>query len=138
MATKFSFDHYDWLAAAGPLTLLLAIVFLFAGGAKLMSAPGMVGEFTQIGIGQWFRYLTGILEVGGALAILIPKFRFGGAVLMASLMIGATVVNLAILSLPAMALPTTGLMALAFTLAWQWRPGGWRHTRWLRSPFPQG
>jgi putative oxidoreductase len=131
-------NYYDWLVGAGPLTLLLALVFLFAGGAKLMSAPGMIEEFTQIGMGQWFRYLTGILEAGGALAVLIPRFRFCGALLLALVMMGATVINLGILALPAMALPTIGLMALAITLAWQWRPGGWRHTRWLGAPLPPG
>jgi hypothetical protein len=48
----------------------------------------MVEDFTQIGIGQWFRYLTGILEVSEAMAVLIPKFRFCGALLMAVVMWG--------------------------------------------------
>lgn len=133
---RFNFHYYDWLVAAGPLTLLLAIVFTFVGGVKLISAPGMVEEFAQIGIGQWFRYLTGILEVSGAIGILIPKFRFGGAILVATILIGATVTNLAILHLLGLALLTTGLMALSLTLAWQWRPGGWRATRWLGRLHP--
>lgn len=45
MDPKFSFHYYDWLVAAGPLTLLLAVVFTFVGGVKLVSAPGMVEEF---------------------------------------------------------------------------------------------
>jgi putative oxidoreductase len=99
----------------------------------------MVEDFTQIGIGQWFRYyLTGILEVGGAIAVLIPKFRFCGALLMAVVMTGATVAKRAILDLPGMALPTIGPMVLALTVAWQWRPGGWRHTRWLGVCPPPG
>lgn len=101
-----------------------------------MSAPGMVEEFAQIGIGQWFRYVTGTLEVCGAIGILIPRFRFGGAMLIATIMIGATVINLSILQLPGLAVPTIGLMALSLTLAWQWRPGGWRATRWLGRLHP--
>jgi len=120
---------YDWLVGAGPLTLLLAFVFAFVGAVKLMGAPGMVEEFTQIGIGQWFRYVTGILEVGGAIGVLIPKSRFYGALLIAIVMAGATVTNVAILQVPALAVPTTALMTMALTLAWQWRPGGWRHAR---------
>lgn len=36
-------------------------------GSKLAGAPAMVGLFDTIGIGQWFRYLTGSLEVSGRL-----------------------------------------------------------------------
>jgi uncharacterized membrane protein len=35
----------------------------------------MVGLFDAIGIGQWFRYLTGGLEVLGAVALLVPGSR---------------------------------------------------------------
>ena len=120
---------YDWLVGAGPLTLLLAFVFAFVGAVKLLGAPGMAEEFSQIGIGQWFRYVTGILEGGGAIGVLIPKSRLYGALLLGIIMAGATVINLAILQLPALAVPTAGLMTMALTLAWQWRPGGWRHAR---------
>jgi len=119
---KFSFPIYQWLMMAGPLTLLVAVVFTAAGGAKLIGNSGMVQEFTQIGIGQWFRYFTGILEVGGAVGVLIPKFRFQAALLIAAVMAGATVTNLFILHVPILAALTTGLMALVLSLAWQWRP----------------
>lgn len=33
----------------------------------------MVELFNEIGLGQWFRYLTGGLEVVGAVALLIPR-----------------------------------------------------------------
>src|ERR1035438_4531820 len=105
MDIKFSFNYYDWLVGAGPFTLLLAVVFTFVGVVKLMSAPGMVEAFAQIGIGQWFRYFTGILEVSGAIGVLIPKFRFWGALTMAIIMAGATVINLAVLNLPGLAMP---------------------------------
>jgi putative oxidoreductase len=119
---KFSFPIYQWLIMAGPLTLLVAAVFTAAGGAKLIGNSGMVQEFTQIGIGQWFRYFTGILEVSGAVGVLIPKFRFPAALLIAAVMAGATVTNLFILHIPVLAGLTTGLMALVLTVAWQWQP----------------
>src|SRR5690349_854155 len=37
----------------------LALMFFMAGGKKLAGDPMMVGLFDTIGIGQWFRYLTG-------------------------------------------------------------------------------
>ena len=107
---------------AGPLTLLVAVVFMAAGGAKLIGNSGMVQEFTQIGIGQWFRHFTGILEVSGAIGVLIPKFRFRAALLIAAVMIGATVTNLFILHIPVLARLTSVLLGLALTLAWLRRP----------------
>ena len=119
---KFSFPIYQWLIMAGPLTLLVAVVFTVAGGAKLTGNSGMVEEFAQIGIGQWFRYFTGIMEVGGAVGVLVPTLRFWAAMLIAAVMIGATVTNLFILHIPVLAGLTILLMALVLTLAWQWRP----------------
>jgi len=119
---KFSFPIYEWLTMAGPITLLVAILFTAAGGAKLIGNAGMVQEFAQIGIGQWFRYFTGILEVGGAIGVLIPTLRFRAALLIAAIMVGATVTNLFILHIPVLAGLTAALTALVLALAWQWRP----------------
>jgi putative oxidoreductase len=82
----------------------------------------MIEEFAQIGIGQWFRYFTGILEVSGAIGMLLPTFRFWAALLIATVMAGATVANLTLLPLHGMAVFTVMLMSVALTLAWQWRP----------------
>jgi uncharacterized membrane protein YphA (DoxX/SURF4 family) len=108
---------FAWL-----LTILLAIAFILAGGIKLTSAPGMVQEFAQIGIGQWFRYFTGILEVTGAIGLLIPRVWFWAALQIAAVMVGATFANVAILHLPGTALLTAILMGLALALAWLRRP----------------
>src|SRR5258706_370668 len=53
--------------------LLVAGMVLFAGGLKLTAAPAMVALFDAIGAGQWFRYVTGSIEVGSALALLVPS-----------------------------------------------------------------
>ncbi len=105
------------------LAVLLALLFTYAGCAKLIGMRGMVQEFAQIGFGQWLRYLTGLLEVSGAIGILIPKFRFWAALQIATVMVGATITNLAILHLPGLAGLTAVLLALALTLAWLRRPG---------------
>ena len=41
------------------------------GFFKLSGDPRMVGLFDAIGVGQWFRYVTGSLEVLGAILLLI-------------------------------------------------------------------
>jgi putative oxidoreductase len=33
----------------------------------------MVEMFANIGIGQWFRYVVGALEVAGAAGVLVPR-----------------------------------------------------------------
>jgi len=108
--------------AAWTLTVMLALLFAYVGGTKLTGNPSMVREFAQIGFGQWFRYLVGTLEVGGAIGVLIPKVRFWGALLIATVMVGATIANLSILHIPPLAGLTAVLLALALALAWLRRP----------------
>ena len=98
------------------LCLLLALAFLMAGGIKLLSKPVMVREFEQVGLGQWFRYFTGILEVTGAIGLLVPKFSRWAALLLAVVMVGALVAHLTVLHSP----PTAPLilLALAVLVAW--------------------
>ncbi len=47
-----------------------------AGFSKLAGAPEMVASFEAIGAGQWFRYLTGALEVGGALLLVTASIAW--------------------------------------------------------------
>jgi putative oxidoreductase len=74
--------------------VLLAAMFLMAGGSKLAGAPAMVALFDAVGIGQWFRYVTGIIEVGAGIALLIPAVAVFGAVLLLPTMLGAIATNL--------------------------------------------
>ena len=76
------------------LQILCALMFFFAGGSKLAGQQAMVDTYQAIGIGQWFRYLTGIIEVGGALLLLVPSLAFYGAVALAATMVGAVITHL--------------------------------------------
>jgi uncharacterized membrane protein len=67
---------------------VLAAAFIMAGGIKLLGRQSMVQEFAEIGLGRWLRYVTGILEVSGALGVLIPRVRFRGAPQIAAVMVG--------------------------------------------------
>ncbi len=49
--------------------IALAGMLILAGGLKLAGVPVMVALFDAIGIGQWFRYLTGALEVAGSILL---------------------------------------------------------------------
>jgi putative oxidoreductase len=50
--------------------------------------------FDAIGIGQWFRYLTGLIEVASAIALLIPSFAVFGALALVATMVGAVATHL--------------------------------------------
>ena len=74
--------------------LALAAMFLLAGGSKLLGVPAMVALFDAIDIGQWFRYVTGLIEVGSAMALLVPSFAVFGALALVATMVGAIVTHL--------------------------------------------
>jgi putative oxidoreductase len=69
-------------------------MFLMVGFFKLSGDPRMVGLFDAIGVGQWFRYVTGSLEVLGAVLLLIPRLSGLGALLLVGVMLGAVVTHL--------------------------------------------
>jgi len=79
------------------LSGLVSLAFLAAGGAKLAGVPALVEMFDQVGLGQWFRYFTGLLEVVGAIGLLIPRYAFYAAGLLATVMFGAIIAHLAVL-----------------------------------------
>ncbi|MBR1195092.1 DoxX family protein [Bradyrhizobium sp. AUGA SZCCT0240] len=95
---------------------LLALAFAGAGGAKLYGVPMLVESFQHIGLGQWFRYLTGVLEVLGAFLILTPSLAAVGAVLLICIMIGATVTHLFVVG--GSAVPALVLLALSAIVAY--------------------
>jgi hypothetical protein len=82
------------LVAVWTIQVALAGMFVLAGGSKLLGAPPMVALFNTIGIGQWFRYVTGLIEVGSALALLVPSVAVYGALALVPTMIGATLAEL--------------------------------------------
>lgn len=95
--------------------VLLALAFLGAGSQKLIGAPAMVALFKAVGVGQWFRYVTGTLEVTGAVLIVVPKTRSIGAALLAAIMLGAITAHLFILHVPPTA-PVVLLLLSSFVV----------------------
>ncbi len=70
---------------------------LMAGWAKLSGNPMMVQVFAAVGVGQWFRYATGGIEVAAAIGLL-PAFTAGPcALLLVCTMFGATLAHRLIL-----------------------------------------
>jgi putative oxidoreductase len=101
------------------LKLLLAAFFLFTGGAKLAGLPAMVQVFEHIGLGQWFRYLTGILELSGAALFLWPSTIAFGALVLLVVSVGAFLAQLLVLHEDV--IHCIVLMLLLATIVWTHR-----------------
>jgi putative oxidoreductase len=76
---------------------IVAAAFFAAGAAKLAGVPFMVQLFDQIGIGQWFRIVTGVVEIIGAFALIYPGLAAVGGLWLGATMIGAVATHLLIL-----------------------------------------
>jgi len=106
------------IVALWVIQVALAAMFLMAGGSKLLGAPDMVNLFAAVGLGQWFRYVTGVIEVSAAIALLIPSAAAFGALLLVATMIGAVATNLYVGQSPA---PPLVLLLVATGVAWSRR-----------------
>ena len=98
------------------LQVLVALAFVAAGSGKLLGSSEMIALFDAVGIGQWFRYVTGSLEVLGALLLIVPGTTAFGAVLLACVMAGAVVAHLTVLH----SAPTAPLALFVVTALIAW------------------
>ena len=102
------------------LRVVVTLAFVAAGAAKLFGAEMMVATFDAVGVGQWFRYVTGLIEVGSAALLWVPGLQWIGAGLLVCTMIGAVLTHLLILGPPA--IPALILGLLSALLLW-WHKG---------------
>ena len=96
--------------------IALAGMLILAGGLKLAGVPVMVALFDAIGIGQWFRYVTGSIEVVSAVALLVPSWAAFGALLLIPTMVGAVFTHLFIVG--GSAVPAIVLLIGSLAIAW--------------------
>ena len=113
------------------IQVLLALLFLFAGGMKLVIAPEVLqsmGSPNQIVLPGLFVRFIGVCEVLGALGLILPgllRIRPGLTPLAAAglviIMIGAIVLSFAADGIAAALIPlVTGILA-AFVAYGRWR-----------------
>ena len=93
--------------------IAVAIAFGSIGIDKFASQSMWVRIFEQIGLGQWFRYFTGSLQVIGAVMVLVPRTFLDGILLLACTMLGAVITWVFVLHVPGNApIPAVLLVAL--------------------------
>jgi uncharacterized membrane protein YphA (DoxX/SURF4 family) len=99
------------------LQVAAAAMLGMAGFAKLSGAPEMIALFDAVGVGQWFRYVTGTLEVLGAALLLVPALAGVGALVLAPVMLGAVLTHLFVIGgspvIPLVLLAVVGFVAFA-------------------------
>jgi len=99
--------------------VVLTLAFGAAALAKLTGAEMMVGVFDTIGVGQWFRYVTGLIELAGAVLLWMPGTQFLAAALLTVTMIGAVLAHLIILGPSALPALVLGLLAAVVAYAYR-------------------
>jgi putative oxidoreductase len=89
-----------------------ATLFLISGLGKLSGDDHMIQSLAVIGIHQWFRYVTGLIEFASAILLLIPPLSGIGV----PIMIGAILTQLFIIG-GSPTLPI-GLLIVVSVVAW--------------------
>jgi putative oxidoreductase len=112
--TKVRLNLLDWA-----LRLFVAAVFLYEGTDKFGSRRLWIRLFTDIGIGQWFRYATGAIEILGAVLILIPRATTIAVTLLACTMVGALLAHVFIIGVGPQSVLVAVLMAAILTVGWR-------------------
>ena len=106
----------DWILRAG-----VAAAFAMFGAQKF-SEGQWVKIFQQIGVGQWFRYFTGVVEILGGLLVLVPWTVTAGLALLACTMFSAALIWIFVLGQGANAI-IPGAFGIALLLFWLNRRG---------------
>jgi putative oxidoreductase len=103
----------DWALRLG-----VGLIAILVGWEKFPSDTMWVEMYQQIGLGQWFRYFTGVVEILGGVLVLIPRLAAAGLALLAVTMVAASLIHIFVLGHPGNA-PITGILAIVlFAYAW--------------------
>jgi len=88
-------------AAVWMLRIALALIFVVVGFVKIPGSmhPMWVRLFERIGFGQWFRYVTALVEIVGGMLMLVPAATLVSVTLLASAMAGALLVHIFIIGI---------------------------------------
>ena len=77
------------------LSILLALAFLLAGLPKVLAVTAWTKKFAHWGYPRWSLTVVGLLEVSGAILLLIPRFAIYGVGILITVMLGAVYTHVA-------------------------------------------
>lgn len=95
--------------------ILLAAFFVNSG--LMLFGDGLTDKFDEIGLGQWLRYVTGVLEIAGGIGLLIPRLCGLAALGLAGVMAGAVGTELFLVADGGAVLPAV-LLVLCLVVAY--------------------
>lgn len=122
MSQNAMFGHPDsesrnnWMSRG-----VVTIAFLFFGFDKF--SDGWIKFFDQLGFGQWFRYFTGVIEILGAILVLIPRTASLGLFILAATMACASLIWIFPMHAPGNSI-FTGIILIALLAFWQTQRAG--------------
>ena len=93
--------------------IAVGVLFIFIGYGKFASRGAWVQIFEQIGLGQWFRIFTGVVQVTGGVLMIARRTRTAGAVLLGCTMLGAAIVDIVVIGSPVVIVPLLLLIVIA-------------------------
>jgi putative oxidoreductase len=99
----------------------LAMVYLLIGKSKFDPHGMYVRIFDRIGFGDWFRYLTGTLQITGSILVLIPQTFLAGILILACTMAGAVLAWIFFLGSPGTAVIPGVLCCVILVIGWTGR-----------------
>ena len=98
------------------LQVVVAGFFLMSAMGKFANAEPAASTFEAVGFGDWFRHLTGGLEVAGAAALFVPRLAGAAGLAFVGLTVCATLTELFIsgggVFLPLLLLVLSAVIAL--------------------------
>lgn len=108
----------DWVLRGG-----VALAFVLFGLDKFPSGANApwVKFFDQVGVGQWFRYFTGVVEIAGAGLVLVPKSARLGLAILAATMLAASCIHVFVIHQPGNVIITGGLFVALLAFWWSRR-----------------
>jgi uncharacterized membrane protein YphA (DoxX/SURF4 family) len=98
----------------------LGLLFVLAGLVKLSGMPFMVELFTSLGFGQWLRYVTALVELGGGALLIAGRMEYLAALALAVIMVGATVASIMVFERSCV--PPLLTFMLLMAVAWKRHP----------------
>ncbi|GHE78730.1 hypothetical protein GCM10011501_03230 [Thalassotalea profundi] len=75
--------------------VLLGLVMILAGGAKLAGLPELHDSFAKMGLPEWFGYFIGLAELLAGIAMFVRKWTALAATGLIPVMIGSTYYHIA-------------------------------------------
>jgi putative oxidoreductase len=112
-------DRIDLIRTWVP-RVVMGMFFVSTGSQKFTG--GWIDTFETIGFGDWLRYLTGALQVGGGLLLLIPRTALIGAAILAVTMAGAMLAWMFFLGSPGSAVIPAVILAMLIAIGANARP----------------